>query len=113
MDSDILNDRIRELENKDAFFGGPMAKHGKALPYIGWFWRTVDFDQPITLGDCGGFIGFMENNKWGYEEWVTTPEQSATIRQLVDVVVTNPGPATLQSLFDFVQGCKPDTSDGG
>lgn len=41
--------------------------HGKRLPYIGWFWRSVDFaNRRIPIGDCGDFIGFMENNKWGH-----------------------------------------------
>lgn len=43
--------------------------HGKRLPYVGWFWRTPDFvNKQIAIGDCGDFIGVMENNKWDYPE---------------------------------------------
>ena len=38
--------------------------HGKRVPYIGWFWRAVDFaNKNIPIGDCGEFVGFMENNE--------------------------------------------------
>lgn len=50
---------------------------GKRLPYIGWYWRSVDFAaKSIPVGDCGEFIGFMENNKWGYSERDLTPDEA-------------------------------------
>lgn len=54
---------------------------GKRVPYIGWFWRAVDFaNKRIPIGDCGEFVGFMENNKWGYpERELTEPEADAVI----------------------------------
>jgi len=51
--------------------------HGKRLPYIGWYWRSVDFaGKRISVGDCGEFIGFMENNKWDYPERLLTAEEA-------------------------------------
>jgi len=57
---------------------------GKSIAYIGWYWREVDFTIPFRLGKCksegtvvegigilettSDFIGFMENNKWSYDQ---------------------------------------------
>ena len=50
--------------------------HGKRISYIGWFWRHPDFvNNLVSIGDCGSFIGVMENNKWGYPERLMTPEE--------------------------------------
>ena len=59
--------------------------HGKRVPYIGWFWRRVTFSAgTISLGDCGEFVGFMENNKWGYRERSTTAEEFVRIMTIID-----------------------------
>lgn len=85
---------------------------GKSIPYIGWFWRRVDFDAPtcrfavIPAGsaDIGivmpndqimplgprspaDRVGFCESNKWDYREITATPEQFAEIRRLLIVAV--------------------------
>lgn len=58
--------------------------HGKRLPYIGWYWRSVDFARKrITVGDCGDFIGFMENNKWDHPERDLTPEEVDHVLELL------------------------------
>jgi hypothetical protein len=50
--------------------------YGKRIPYIGEFWRNPDFvGKDITIGDCGDFIGVMENNKWGYAQRRMTSEE--------------------------------------
>jgi hypothetical protein len=42
--------------------------HGKRIPYIGWYWRHIQFSQrDVPIGNCGDFVGFMANNKWDYE----------------------------------------------
>lgn len=60
--------------------------HGKRVPYVGWFWRFVDFSRldRIPIGDCGPFIGFMENNKWGYPERNMTPAEAKHVVNLLD-----------------------------
>lgn len=59
--------------------------HGKRLPYIGWFWRHLNFsDGKLPIGDCGEFIGFMPNNKWDYRERDTTPDEFAKIVSIID-----------------------------
>lgn len=50
--------------------------HGKRLPYIGWYWRPLDFAAGhVTIADCGDFIGVCENNKWGHQQRHMTPEE--------------------------------------
>lgn len=83
---------------------------GKAVPYIGWFWRGVPFDEKkLTLGSIpGGAIGFMENNKWDYDEWETTEDQRDVIVRLIHVVMDDPSNESFQVLFNYIQTCKPD-----
>jgi hypothetical protein len=59
--------------------------HGKRVPYIGWYWRNVDFatGKYIPIGDCGEFIGFMENNKWGYASRILTPDEVEKVTKIV------------------------------
>lgn len=88
-----------------------MEDSGKVVPYIGWFWREVPFDsrEYISLGHIpGGFIGFMMNNKWGYDEWTPSEEQYDGILRLLHVAMANTNDENLQALFEFMQECKPD-----
>jgi hypothetical protein len=69
----------------------------KIIPYIGWFWRDVDFDSdycylgiiPIFDGeDCAETdaelkVGFMENNKWGYDMFKVEGEQWQSLKDLI------------------------------
>lgn len=58
--------------------------HGKRVPYIGWFWRDVDFAREYyVIGNCGQFIGFMENNKWGYPQRRLIPSEAEQITKIV------------------------------
>lgn len=61
-------------------------KDSKRVPYIGWFWRHIEFSDPtsIPIGDCGDFIGFMANNKWDYPERNLTAEEAAHVIAIVD-----------------------------
>jgi hypothetical protein len=55
---------------------GHQDKGGKRIPYIGWFWRNTDFvNKQVSIGDAGGLIGVMENNKWGYPERMMTEQE--------------------------------------
>jgi len=59
--------------------------HGKQLPYIGWYWRHLEFSEGnLPIGDTGDYIGFMANNKWDYPERATTPEEFAHIMEMID-----------------------------
>ena len=62
---------------------------GKCLPYIGWYWRNIPFHSPtyIPIGDCGEFIGFMANNKWGYPERTLTEKEGEELISLFDEAI--------------------------
>ncbi len=114
MDSDKLNDEIRKAEDEDReksrVIG--MENSGKIFPYIGWFWREVNFDRLLPLAECEGdigddkgFVGIIVNNKWGYDEWETTEEQRGEIKALFEKAVAAHNQDGYQALFDYVQTC--------
>lgn len=78
--NDFLRDHADFNEDEEDPHG-----HGKRLPYIGWFWRHLPFhSRRLPIGDTGGFVGFMANNKWGYPERDTTNEEFAAIMAIID-----------------------------
>lgn len=108
-----LNARLAALD------GGGYTVHGledtgKCIPYVGWFWRNVDFSRPVHLYmpsepgfDVPQFIGFMENNKWGYRTFACTQEQTDSIKALLVLAVSSPSDALFQAVFDYMQKLKP------
>lgn len=84
---------------------------GKCIPYIGWFWRTIDFNAPthefgIFPGESDEprFVGFMGNNKWGYDYTrETTRKEWRKIKRLLEVAVTNPTRKTTKAVWDYIQ----------
>lgn len=81
--NDFLGDRADYKQDEDDPRG-----HGKRLPYIGWYWRHLDFHSGyLPLGNACGTIGFMANNKWGYPERDTTPDEFAAIMEIVDAAM--------------------------
>ena len=110
-DSDRLNAAIEELSDSKEYTVHGLSGTGKCVPYIGWYWREVDFTVPLSLGWCGGgcppFAGFMENNKWDYFSWSLTVEQSEQVVAALQRAVAEPSDATLQAAFDVIQSCLP------
>lgn len=98
---------------------------GKCIPYIGWFWRRVNFDIPFTLGvmppaealDIHGVAlepermvytaGFMENNKWDYFEFEPSAEDCAAVRALLETAVIEPTEANLRAVNEKIQSLIP------
>jgi hypothetical protein len=114
MTSDELNDQILDLCDNEALAPEALAGSGKAISYIGWFWRTVDFDSEWTLGilpEGASLIegrytrkaGFMENNKWDYEEFAPTPEERAAIRAALEEAAVRRNKSALQRVYDLMQ----------
>ena len=110
MTSDKLNEILAELADADDLYNVKgLEGTDRCIPYIGWFWRDVNFDADrCTLGDCGQFVGFMEKNKWGYDQFVIEGERWARVKQLLVVAAANPSDETLQAVFDFMQSLRPD-----
>lgn len=99
--------------------------HGKRLPYIGWFWRHLNFSSGcLPIGDCGEFIGFIPNNKWDHPERLTTKEEFNTIMAFIDramaedqkggevsKIIENTNKA-LDDLWDYLQTLDVQESGG-
>jgi hypothetical protein len=114
MDDNELNRRVYALDDQVfPFQVRGLENSGKIVPYIGWFWRDVRFDAPeFRLGyydspENEPFVGFMQNNKWGYPEFCITAVQTAQLRERLVAVVESPAEGTCQSLFDFMQTLAP------
>lgn len=78
--NDAFNARVAQWVDRD---------EEKRIPYIGWFWRYPDFlNKRVCIGDCGKFIGVMENNKWGYPSRFMTEQEVDTFISYLDLAFT-------------------------
>lgn len=85
--NDLYNMRVSHLSDGNSDEENTIDKHGKRIPYIGWFWRSTDFiEKDITIGDCGDFVGVMENNKWGYAQRNMTTEEVDTFIEYLECI---------------------------
>ena len=84
-----LNEFLREV--CDNVIDYPHAFGGKSVPYIGWFWRYVNFQEPFMLGviptdsphnvitdlivkrNKKPVAGFLQANKWDYPVYKPDP----------------------------------------
>jgi hypothetical protein len=125
-ESAALNAAIVEICDDESLPRPLGMSGGKRIPYIGWYWRNVDFTQPFSLGRTRieasvfeqihglrghhgpGWAGFMENNKWDYPEWTVTEPQAVAIVQALREAVKQPDRARLQTVFDLIQVTMPD-----
>lgn len=122
MKSDELNLKIAEICDDTSI--GFEAFGGKAVPYIGWFWRHVDFDdgECHELGILPGIedpfdsndkprVGFMVNNKWGYEYVPAVKgKRWEAIRAALVKAVTTRDAADLGAANSLIQALMPSTA---
>lgn len=79
-----LNRFVSSYADYDEDETGSTPRFDKRVPYIGWYWRSVDFtNNRIYIGHCGEFVGFMENNKWGYPERMLDDNEAEKVVALV------------------------------
>lgn len=122
MKSEKINLAIRRIEDimakNEKWSVKGLEDTGKCIPYIGWYWRDIDWDAPsITLGvlpSCEdpnepteGFIGFMKVNKWYYEEFSVTGEVKNKLREMVEHTIIGQSNEKFQVLFDYMQSLRP------
>jgi hypothetical protein len=105
MDSKELNERIEKICDDDNLY---KAFGGKAIPYVGWFWRDVNFDTEDCLFGVlpDGKLGFMENNKWNYDYHYCEPEDWQEIRRLLEIAVAAPSRESLKAVDDKIQSLR-------
>jgi len=86
LEAAILDSEYNHFLSARADYEGDEDKHGcgKRLPYIGWYWRHIEFSGDIPIGDCGDFIGFMANNKWDHPERDLTEEEKVEVLRIID-----------------------------
>lgn len=121
MNSKELNERIAAICDDDTHYE---AFCGKAIPYIGWWWREVDFDRgscllgiiPSGTEDISGganerpLVGFMSRNKWGYDYAHCDGGDWIEIKRLLEAAVTDTCRATLQAVDDEIQSLVGETA---
>lgn len=116
------------LNFEDLSFSQWCLDTGKLIPYIGWFWRHVDFTRPLTIGFTktwesvldsypkskiaefiqslemtDSFFGFMENNKWGYWETEINTRDSNIIIKALQKAVYHKHKDNFKAAFDVIQ----------
>lgn len=117
--SEELNKKISELDTANST-NKLSVKGGKLIPYIGWYWRDVNFDNVAysfgiiapneyntSIPEENRFTGFMENNKWGYGYTRnTTLEEWETIKNMLCDVVDGPTEQNVSGLWNYIQNIK-------
>ncbi len=114
--SEKLNKQIAELcGDGEAVF--EVMDTGKPIAYIGWFWRTVNFDAetydfgiiPAGMEEMFSepteqpMVGFMENNKWDYDYVHADAGQWKNIKALLVTAVQEKTAAALRAVNDAIQ----------
>ena len=114
MNSNELNERIAAICEDDTYYE---AFGGKAIPYIGWWWRDVNFDHVscffgvIPSDEVPGdnpLVGFMSRNKWGHDYIHCDGKDWAEIRRLLEAAVADTCRETLQAVDDKIQSLLPE-----
>ena len=111
--SDELNTWIGDTDDEEALIPLELEGNGKAFPYVGWYWRSVDFTRPFLLycpthkgSDVPPWKGFMENNKWDYESFEVSQESYEAIVSSLMAAKDNPSKDTIADVFRVVQEAK-------
>jgi hypothetical protein len=112
MDDAELNERIREFDGPSGYRNERtperLERSEKVVAYYGWYWRDVDFSRPISFAYAdGAWVGFCENNKWGYEQFHLSQEETDAVRAACVALVEAPSRELATKLFDLMQSLKP------
>ena len=106
MKSKKLNKEIEKLSDKTEIY---QCFGWKAIPYIGWFWRTVDFSSDhcflgvMKKDDNKKVIGFMQNNKWDYDSIRVDGEKWEKLKQLLEIAIDKKDHDSLKNVDDYMQ----------
>lgn len=98
-----LNERIAAIADMESEFAVDwLQSSGKALPYLGWGWRDVDYDY-IDLGYTGGTVWVMQSNKWGYPYYSCSQAECESIIQRLKAIIDAPTRENLRTFYDYLQ----------
>ena len=124
LDSKAMNDILYSLDNReDIPYKSCIGE--KAIPYIGWFWRTVDFNKDYCmLGVLPVYdseyesndkpkVGFMENNKWNYYEFRIDGEIWKMLKKLIAEALVSFHPKDFEAVDHYMQGLLKDSGYQG
>lgn len=134
--SDAMNAKLTEHDNVSIESGDQIYESSigqKIIPYIGWWWREVYFHRPFTNGgyELGVLpkykgslfagmtidhndtvkVGFMENNKWGYQTLKIDAEQWIHLRTLIYTATQNNRTEDYKAVDDYMQSLLPEDFD--
>lgn len=120
MNSKEINDEICKLDDVDPpIYESCIGK--KLIPYIGWFWRTVNFDtNTYSLGVIPPYgndgdidsndsykVGFMENNKWDYNEFKIGKVEWGILKHLITTALIDKTKEAFKAVDDYMQSLLP------
>lgn len=111
--SNEMNEMLRQMEwdkvlPYDAF-------GGKVVPYIGWFWRDVNFNAPtynfgilpvfdlVLESNADVKLGFMENNKWDYDYHHCSAKDWKEIRRLLEAALLEQSGESFEAVDNKIQ----------
>lgn len=103
--SEEINKKIRLICDNENIGYDVFNDCGKTIPYIGWFWRDVDFDRTknyyfgilpkykaeSSLDEDNPVerVGFMQNNKWDYEYVIANSDEWKIIKDTIIELISD------------------------
>lgn len=113
MTSNELNDAIATADLTQPPVYECWPERGSPIPYMGWYWRDVDFNRFVTQGysfgvSDDGHVGFMQNNKWDYSYVRATAEQCQEIHNALVKAVTTQTAEDFEAANNLIQAIKPN-----
>ena len=85
----ISKDELINIVYNTWISGASDKEDAKRIPYMGWFWRSVDVvgaKIPIGFTTEPGetYVGIMANNKWGYPERMMSASEAEKFIDFID-----------------------------
>jgi hypothetical protein len=105
--NDFLSKYCNYKDNEKPF--NKEISNGKRVPYMGWFWRPLDFYSkqiPIGFSDDGdNYVAFMAKNKWYYDERNLTESEFNQVMEIIDEAMRmNEGGGEINKIYENI--CK-------
>lgn len=119
MDSKEMNKAIHELEDDldNSIYESCIGE--KLIPYIGWFWRPVDFDSDncwlgiLPIYDEDGEsndtvkVGFMVKNKWFYDKFMVDGDEWQILKTIIGNALRKQTSENFKEVDEYMQKLLP------